>query len=91
MSSDESRQRAQVRFEKLQKTAAEGAKAMAEYEANSRAVRARSEKLKALRLAKEADDLRRAAEAPPKAKAKSARSGRSAQPRSSAVSETKTS
>jgi len=91
MSSEESRQRAQQRFAKLQKTAEEGAKAMAEYEANSRAVRARSEKLKALRLAKEADDLRRAAEAPPKTKAKSVKGGRSAQRGPAAVSETKTS
>jgi hypothetical protein len=70
MGSEESRLRAKERFEKLQKNAQEGAKAMADYEANSRAVRAKSERLKALRLAKQADDERLAAEAPAKAKPK---------------------
>jgi hypothetical protein len=70
MGSEESRLRAKERFDKLQKNAQEGAKAMADYEANSRAVRAKSERLKALRLAKEADEQRLAAEAPPKPKPK---------------------
>jgi hypothetical protein len=59
-----------VRAEIRARQAEEGKKAMAEYEANAAATRAKTEKLRALRLAKEAADL--AAPKPaPKAKAKS--------------------
>lgn len=42
-----------------------GAKAMAQYEADMRAVRAKTEKLRALRLAKEEEDSRLAENAEP--------------------------
>jgi len=59
-----------VRAEIRARQAEDGKKAMAEYEANAAATRAKTEKLRALRLAKEAADL--AAPKPaPKAKAKS--------------------
>jgi hypothetical protein len=52
---DEARARAEANFKKEQR-AKDGAKAMMEYQANSRIVREKMEKLKALRLAKEAAD-----------------------------------
>ena len=51
--SDEVRARAEASFRKEER-AKDGAKAMMEYQANSRLVREKTEKLKALRLAKEA-------------------------------------
>jgi hypothetical protein len=61
-----------VRAEIRARQAEDGKKAMAEYEANASATRAKTEKLRALRLAKEAADL--AAPKPaPKAKATGAK------------------
>lgn len=57
--SDEARARAEANFKKEQR-AKEGAKAMMEYQANSRLVREKTERLRALRLAKEAADRGRA-------------------------------
>jgi hypothetical protein len=57
--SDEARVRAEASFKKEER-AKEGAKAMMEYQANSRMVREKTERLKALRLAKEAADKKRA-------------------------------
>jgi hypothetical protein len=53
--STEARVRAEASFRKEER-AKEGAKAMVEYQANSRLVREKTERLKALRLAKEAAD-----------------------------------
>jgi len=57
--SDEARARAEANFKKEER-AKEGAKAMLEYQANSRLVREKTERLRALRLAKEAADRERA-------------------------------
>jgi hypothetical protein len=51
--SDVARARAEASFKKEER-AKEGAKAMVEYQANSRTVREKTERLRALRLAKEA-------------------------------------
>jgi hypothetical protein len=51
--SNDARARAEASFRKEQR-AKEGAKAMMDYQANSRMVREKMERLKALRLAKEA-------------------------------------
>jgi hypothetical protein len=56
--SNDARARAEASFRKEQR-AKEGAKAMVEYQANSRVVREKMERLKALRLAKEAADKER--------------------------------
>jgi len=56
--SNETRARAEANFTKEER-AKEGAKAMMEYLANSRMVREKTERLKALRLAKEAADKER--------------------------------
>ncbi len=53
MTSDQNRQRAERNF-KQEERARDGRKAMAEYEIQARATRAKTERLKALRLAKEA-------------------------------------
>ncbi len=53
--SDAARARAEASFKKEER-AKEGAKAMMEYQANSRMVRERTERLRALRLAKEAKE-----------------------------------
>jgi hypothetical protein len=53
--SSEARSRAEASFKKEER-AKEGAKAMMEYQANSKVVRERMAELKALRLAKEAAD-----------------------------------
>ena len=65
--SSEARGRAETNFKK-QERAKDGAKAMMEYQANSRAVREKMARLKALRLAKEADDKAREAAAQPEAR-----------------------
>ena len=57
--SNEARARAEASFRKKER-AKEGAKAMMEYQANSRMIREKTERLKALRLAKEAADKERA-------------------------------
>jgi hypothetical protein len=56
--SNDARARAEASFRKEER-AKEGAKAMMEYQANSRMVREKTERLKALRLAKEAADKER--------------------------------
>jgi hypothetical protein len=56
---NEARARAEASFRKEER-AKEGAKAMMEYQANSRMIREKTERLKALRLAKEAADKERA-------------------------------
>ena len=53
MISNQDQQRAEKRF-KQEKRARDGRKAMTEYETHARATRAKTERLKALRLAKEA-------------------------------------
>jgi hypothetical protein len=58
MTSDEARARAEASFKKEER-AKDGAKAMMEYQANSRLVREKTEKLRALRLAKEAAESKR--------------------------------
>jgi hypothetical protein len=58
------RERAEAQFDKKLQAQQAGAKAMSEYEAAGAAVRARTAKLRALRLAKEAAD-KEAAGAPP--------------------------
>jgi hypothetical protein len=50
----EQRERAEAKFERLQKVAEEGRIAMAEYKAAAAAVRQKTERLRALRLALEA-------------------------------------
>ena len=56
--SNEAQARAEASFSKEER-AKEGAKAMMEYQANGRIVREKTERLKALRLAKEAADKER--------------------------------
>ena len=57
--SNEARARAEASFRKEER-AKEGAKAMMEYQANSRMIREKTERLKALRLAKGAADKKQA-------------------------------
>ena len=57
--SNEARARAEASFKKEER-AKEGAKAMMEYQAEGRMVREKTERLRALRLAKEAADKARA-------------------------------
>ena len=61
MTSDQARQRAERNF-KREERALDGRKAMTEYEAQARATREKTARLKALRLAKEAQAQN---EAPP--------------------------
>ena len=58
--STEARARAEASFRKEER-AKDGAKAMMDYQANARMVREKTERLKALRLAKEAADKERGA------------------------------
>jgi hypothetical protein len=60
-------ERAQAAFHKKEIQAREGATAAAEYKAAGLAERAKTERLRALRLAKEAADREAAANAPPPA------------------------
>jgi hypothetical protein len=57
--SDEARARAEANFKKEER-AKDGAQAIMEYQANSRMVREKTARLRALRLAKEAADKARA-------------------------------
>jgi hypothetical protein len=69
--SKEARDRAEARFAKEQKALREGGKARALYEAEGQAVREKTARLRALRLAKEAADLEvKATQKPAKAKKK---------------------
>jgi len=63
-------ERAQAAFHKKEIQAREGATAMAEYKAAVNAERAKTERLRALRFAKEAADREAAAAAPPNPVAK---------------------
>jgi hypothetical protein len=65
-SRDAARARADLRFKKQEEAATVRQKAMAEYVAESDARQAKTNKLRALRLAKEAEDLANAAAAPAK-------------------------
>jgi hypothetical protein len=58
-------ERAQAAFHKKEQQMRDGAKAMAEYRAAGDAVQAKTEKLRAMRLAKEEADARTAASKPP--------------------------
>ena len=58
--SNETRARAEASFRKEER-AKDGATAMMEYQANARMIREKTERLKALRLAREAADKERAA------------------------------
>ena len=58
MRPDEARARAEANFKKEER-AKEGAKAMLEYQENSRLVREKTARLRALRLAKEAAERKR--------------------------------
>ena len=60
------RDRAEARFDRLQRQKREGEAAAKDYEAQSKSVDAKTARLKALRLAKEAADAEAAAAAPPK-------------------------
>ena len=67
-------ERAQAAFHKKEVQAREGASATAEYKAAGQAERAKTERLRALRLAKEAADREAAAKAPPLAPKPAAKS-----------------
>jgi hypothetical protein len=56
--SNEAKARAEASFKKVER-AKDGAKAMMEYQTNGKVVREKTERLKALRLAKEAADKAR--------------------------------
>ena len=58
-------ERADASFKRKEVQAREATKAMADYQAATAAERAKTERLRALRLAKEAADLEAAAKAPP--------------------------
>ena len=55
MDSDQARQRAERSFKKKEQRAQDGRAAVTEYEAESRATREKTARLKALRLAREAE------------------------------------
>ncbi len=65
-------ERAQASFHRKEAQAREGVSAMAEYHAVIAAERKKTERLRALRLAKEEQDRQAAAAAPPKPAAKAA-------------------
>lgn len=60
----QTQEQAEARFKRKELQARDATSAMAEYEASQAAVRKKTEKLRALRLAKEAEDAKVAAEAP---------------------------
>jgi hypothetical protein len=70
--SKEARDRAEARFERMKKATQEGQKAKAHYEAEGRAVREKTARLRLLRLAKEAADAAQAASEATKVKKKAA-------------------
>jgi hypothetical protein len=61
-SSSMSREQADAKFEKTQRAAREAAKAAAEYEADSQALRSRTAKLREMRMARDAVEETAAAE-----------------------------
>jgi hypothetical protein len=75
-----------ARLEKQKIASTEGAKAMADTQANAVAVRKNMERLRALRLAKEAEDAARAPEAAP-VKTKKAAAKKSAKTKTPPLSE----
>lgn len=79
----------QARAEKQKTAAVEGAKAMADRTAQDSAVRKNMERLRALRLAKEAEDAANAVNDPPKPKRAKARSGTKAVAKPKAAKGTK--
>ena len=60
--SNEAKARAEASFKRKEEQARQGAKAWAEYEAQRRAIADKTERLRALRLAKEAAQSKQAAE-----------------------------
>ena len=76
MADDVSKLRAEAQFRKAQQ-AKDGKAAMAEYEANAAAVRANTQRLRALRLARDATAAKVAPTAVPASKAKPARKAKS--------------
>lgn len=66
--SKEAQDRAEASFTKKEQQAREGAKAFAEYEAQSKAAHDKTARLRLLRLAKEAADSKAEAEAKPEPK-----------------------
>ena len=64
---------AEARQKKMALQAVEGQKAMVEYEAGLRQMREKTERLRALRLARDEAEAKLAAEAPPAAKKKAAK------------------
>lgn len=82
ISTDEARRRAEARFEKITQREKEAAESMAAEQARQKAVAAKIERLRSLRLAKEAEDQAAAAlelayapAAPPKRKRRTAAKG----------------
>jgi hypothetical protein len=71
---------AEARQKKKALQAVEGQKAMVEYEASLRAMRAKTERLRALRLARDEAEAKLAAEAPPAAPKKKAAKKKVAKP-----------
>ena len=63
-SSKQTQEQAEARFKRKEFQARDAHSAMADYEAAAAATRKKTEKLRALRLAKEAEDAKAAAEAP---------------------------
>jgi hypothetical protein len=61
---DQAKARAEAAFKRKEKQAAEGAQAWAEYQAERRAIEEKTERLRALRLAKEASRTARSTTAP---------------------------
>ena len=68
--SKEARERAEASFQKKQEQAREGGQALAEYEAEARAVLKKTARLRALRLAKEATEETAKIETKPRSAAK---------------------
>ena len=71
---------AEARQKKKAAQAIEGQKAMVEYEAGMRAMRAKTERLRALRLARDEAEAKAAADAPPAAPKKRAAKKKAAKP-----------
>lgn len=71
-SSKEDKDKAEARFKRKEVQAREATSAMAEYEATRLATRKNTERLRALRLAKEAEDAKAAAAKPKPEKKKAA-------------------
>ena len=79
MATNSNKDEAQAQFKKAQR-AEDGKKAMSEYEAEGLATRAKTAKLKALRLARDAAEQAAAAAAPPAKKKKAPAKAKKAAP-----------